>query len=202
MGRAGVAASECDRPWFACYSVHITTYDDDGSRELGELELLQLPRGAVVADKVRELGLEPWVAVGWEHLTVGVHVDALASCLLQDGLQVTHVVAGDEDALALHLGVVHRRRHRRAVAVCVTRVKDLQRLQVGTACAQRQAQQVVNGCLALRQLREGLVDERVHLIGLLAQLVGVGGVGSCALQAVPDDDAGAQVRVLAHTTRT
>ncbi|MNE29857.1 hypothetical protein D3C80_1233520 [compost metagenome] len=63
-----------------------------GAGEVRELLLLVLPGGAVVAHQMRVL-LEEGVGQGRQHLAVGIDVDAGACGLLQDELEIHHVVA-------------------------------------------------------------------------------------------------------------
>ncbi|OPZ64100.1 MAG: hypothetical protein BWY85_01346 [Firmicutes bacterium ADurb.Bin506] len=63
----------------------------DGPGELLELRALVLPRAAVVAHEVR-IFPQLRIAVGRQHLAVGVYIDALALGLLENGLQITQVM--------------------------------------------------------------------------------------------------------------
>ena len=47
-----------------------------------------------------------------QHLAVCVHIDASALCLLEQVFQVMHVMATDEDGLALGRGQLHLGRYR------------------------------------------------------------------------------------------
>ena len=75
-----------------------------------ELRLLALPRGAEVARQMG-VGLQPGVAVGGQHLAVGVDVDALALRLLQQLVEIRQIVAGHHDERALFDVRVHPRGH-------------------------------------------------------------------------------------------
>mmetsp|Transcript_16822 Transcript_16822/g.47166 ORF Transcript_16822/g.47166 Transcript_16822/m.47166 type:complete len:279 (-) Transcript_16822:745-1581(-) len=85
---------------------------DDGPREAGEFELLVLPCRSKVADQMRELLLQLGIPVRWQHLAVRVHVDAQALRLLQQGMQVLHVMPRNENALALDSSHADLRRFR------------------------------------------------------------------------------------------
>mmetsp|Transcript_27180 Transcript_27180/g.59339 ORF Transcript_27180/g.59339 Transcript_27180/m.59339 type:complete len:241 (-) Transcript_27180:871-1593(-) len=78
---------------------HAVSGDKDGAGEVTEVHLLAVPGTSVVACQVRVL-LESGVAMRRQHLPVCVHVDALALGLLQQLLQVMHVVTRHQDALA------------------------------------------------------------------------------------------------------
>ena len=96
---------------------------DDGPGELGELLGLVLPGGAVVAVEMGVL-LEAGVAVGGEHLAVGVDVDAFAFALLQDLFQVQEIVPGNQDGLAFLMPQGHLGGHRVAVPAGVARIQQ------------------------------------------------------------------------------
>ena len=66
-------------------------------RDVLKLPLLVLPCGAKVAFQMRKALFQLRVAVGRQHLGVGVDIDALALGLLQQALGVVEVVAGDDD---------------------------------------------------------------------------------------------------------
>lgn len=46
--------------------------------------------------------LQAWVSVSWQHLSVCVHIHPLALSLLEQALQVMHVMASHKDSLALN----------------------------------------------------------------------------------------------------
>ena len=76
---------------------HVGIYDavgghHHGAGEVGELLLLVLPGGAVVAHQMRVL-LEEGIGQRRQHLAVGVDIDAGTHGLLQDQLEIHHVVA-------------------------------------------------------------------------------------------------------------
>ena len=66
-------------------------------RDVLKLPLLVLPCGAKIAFQVGKALFQFRVAVGRQHLGVGVDIDALALGLLQQALGVVEVVAGDDD---------------------------------------------------------------------------------------------------------
>ena len=76
-------------------------------RDVLKLPLLILPCGAEVAFQVREPLFQLRVAVGRQHLGVGVDVDALALGLLQQALGVVEVVARNDDEGAFLDGQRH-----------------------------------------------------------------------------------------------
>ena len=63
------------------------------------------------------------IGVAGQHFTVGVDVDALALCLLEQFFEVFQVVAGDDDALALDRRDADLRRLGMAVSFSVGRVQ-------------------------------------------------------------------------------
>eukprot|EP00047_Mylnosiga_fluctuans_P010859 m.18297 g.18297 ORF g.18297 m.18297 type:complete len:532 (+) comp3326_c0_seq1:416-2011(+) len=154
---------------------------DDGAGELGELKLLELPRATVVADKVLVL-LQAGVAVGGEHLAVGVHVHAGALGLLQQLLEIVHVVAGNEDALPGHGGDLDGRGDWVSELRRVALVEHLEDVEVGRADIHGHADELAGvGC---RHPGKQLLHLRVHRCVLLAQQARVRSVSSNALQAV------------------
>ena len=114
----------------------------DRPGELGEFLLLVLPGRPVVAVQMRVL-LQPRVAVGGEHLAVGVDVDPLPLGLLEQLFEVPEVVAGDEDRLPLLRPEGDRRGDRLAVGAGVGRVEDLHRPEVDLAAFHHQGQRLV-----------------------------------------------------------
>ncbi|MGC4119087.1 MAG: hypothetical protein QM765_31885 [Myxococcales bacterium] len=136
------------------------------------------------------------VAVGGEHLAVGVDVDALALGLLEQELEVLEVVAGDEDGLALDRGDAHRGGDRVAVGAGVGVVEERHDLEVELAHAQGGGQQLLGLEALLGGQVEQLVEEPVDLARLAAEDGGVLGVGGGALEPV-EDELGQAGRVLA-----
>ena len=135
-----------------------------------------------MAVEVRIL-LQAGIAVGGQHLAVGVDVDALALALLQDLFQVQEIVAGDQDGLALLVPQGHLGGHRVAVAAGVARVQQLHGPEVDLAAFQHQAQQVVQAQVLAGDGGQALVDEGIDLVVFLAQDLGVIGVGADPLDA-------------------
>ena len=85
-------------------------------RDVLKLPLLVLPCGAKVAFQMRKALFQLRVAVGGQHLGVGVDIDALALGLLQQALGVVEVVARNDDEGAFLDGQRHF--YRLGVAEC------------------------------------------------------------------------------------
>ena len=92
--------------------------EDDRAGEVGELLGLILPGAAEVAGQVRVL-LQAGIAVGRQHLAVGVDVDPLAFGLLEQFFQHLQVMAGYQDGLAGLGAELYRGRNRVAVGIGV-----------------------------------------------------------------------------------
>jgi hypothetical protein len=110
---------------------------------------------AIVADKVLVLA-EAGVAVGGKHLSVRVHIDALALRLLEQRLEVLQVVARDEDGLAFDLSDARLGRCRVAKRLGVGLVEESEGGKVGLARLQRQAEHLVKLLLGLAELVQRL----------------------------------------------
>ena len=81
-------------------------------RDVLKLPLLVLPCGAKVAFQMRKALFQLRVAVGRQHLRVGVDIDALALGLLQQALGIVEVVARNDDEGAFLDGQGHLHRLR------------------------------------------------------------------------------------------
>ena len=168
----------------------------DRAGERGEVTLLVLPGPAVVTGQVGVL-VQFRVAVGGQHLAVGVDVDAGAGGGLQDLGQVVQVVTGDQDRLADHRGDPHRGGHRGPEAAGVGGVEHLHHLEVDRTQLQGVAQQRVGLGGSGGQEGQAGLDAGVGVVGAVAQGVRVVGVGGHPLEAVEvevaqADDIGAQ----------
>mmetsp|Transcript_4621 Transcript_4621/g.13908 ORF Transcript_4621/g.13908 Transcript_4621/m.13908 type:complete len:265 (+) Transcript_4621:2764-3558(+) len=159
----------------------------DGAREVGKVHLLVVPRAAIVALEVRVL-LQSRVAVRRHHLAVRVHVDALALGLLQQVVQVVHVVARDQDGLARHRHQVHFSRLRRAKRIGVRVGQHLHHAPVALADLQRHSQQVADvGGLGAGQERQRAAEELEDLGVPRTQSLCVRRVRGHALEAIHDE---------------
>ncbi len=158
---------------------------EDGPGEGGELLELVLPSRAIVTKEVL-VRLQLGVAVAGQHLTVGVDVDAFALGLLQQGLQVLQVVAGDEDALALAVAEGNGRGDRMPVGSGVGGVEQLHGAQVGLAATHGHVDPGVEVQIVAQGARQPLVDEGGHGAIVLAKNIRMVGVGGHALDAVDD----------------
>ena len=126
--------------------------------------------------------LQLWIAVGRQHLRVGVYVDAPALGLLQQLIQVLQVVAGHHDegpSLDVH---VHPGGLRGAEAPGVGPVQQGHALQVHLAELHDQGQPLLHSVL-LRQGAQPFDEPAGHLRVVIAQAGGVVGVGRHALHA-------------------
>ncbi len=155
----------------------------DRTGELVELGRLLHPGTAVVAYQMRVL-LQFGIAVGRQHLTMGIDVDALALGLLEKLLEVLQVMAGDQDGLARHVAHQHLGRQRVAIGAGVGRVEQGENADRDLAALQVEGQQFVENRLGPGQILERLVEEGVNGLILLAEDPGVGGIGRRTLDAV------------------
>ena len=122
--------------------------------------------------------LQPGVAVGGEHLAVGVDVDPLPLGLLEQLFEVPEVVPGDEDRLPLLRPEGDRRGDRLAVGAGVGRVEDLHRPEVHLAAFHHQGQRLVELQFFVEDRGEPLVEEGEDRLVLLPEdqrVVRVGG---------------------------
>lgn len=70
--------------------------EDDGTGELGKFLGLILPCPAVVANQMAVF-FQAGIAVSWQHLAMGINIDALAFSLLEDLFHHLEIVAGYQD---------------------------------------------------------------------------------------------------------
>ena len=136
--------------------------EDDGAGEVGELLGLVLPGAAEVTRQVRVF-LQPGVAVGGQHLAVGVDVDPLALGLLEQLFEHAQVVARDEDRLARLGAELNRGRHRVAVAVGVGLVEQFHGDQVDAAAFHGEADEIHQTQAGVESGGQRLVGEGVDL---------------------------------------
>ena len=157
--------------------------EQDGRGDVLELPLLVLPCGAKVALEVGVAALQLRVAVGGQHLRVGVDVDAPACSLFQQLLCVVEVVAGNHDERPLFNGQGHLHRFRIAKRAGVGRVQQLHAAVAGFSCGLHQLPQGVGGLAGVAHGLQGGTEEPVQLRVDAAQHPGVVVVGGHAPQA-------------------
>ena len=157
--------------------------EQDGRGDVLELPLLVLPCGAKVALEVGVAALQLRVAVGGQHLRVGVDVDAPACSLFQQLLCVVEVVAGNHDERPLFNGQRHLHRFRIAKRAGVGRVQQLHAAVAGFSCGLHQLPQGVGGLAGIAHGLQGGTEEPVQLRVDAAQHPGVVVVGGHAPQA-------------------
>ncbi len=153
----------------------------DGTGKLAELPDLVLPGGAEMTVEMGVL-LQLGIGVGGKHLAVGVHVDALARALFQDGLQVLEVVTGNQNGLA---GLGAQRdlgRHRVSEDLRVSGIQELHGAQVDLPALEHETHPVVQGKILPGGGGQALVDKGVDPVVFLAQDLGVAGVGADSLE--------------------
>ncbi len=169
--------------------------EDDGAGEVGEFLGLVLPGAAEVAHQVGVL-LQAGVAVGREHLTVGVDVDAGAFGLLEQLLQHLQVVAGDQDTLAGLGAQVDGGRDRMPIGIGVGGVEQSHHGQVLLAALHGEADEVHQSQTRVGAGGQRLLEEGHDLIVAAAQDHGVVHIGGHPFQAVHENlDHGADVFV-------
>ena len=157
--------------------------EQDGRGDILKLGLLVLPCGAEVALQVGVFLLQLRVAVGGQHLRVGVDVDALALRLLEQLLHVEQVMAGNHDERPFFNGQRHFHRHRVAKGPGVGGVQQLHAAVAGFAGLLHQRPQLVHGkALGAQSFQRG-AEKAVQLRVDAAQHPGVVVVGRHAPQA-------------------
>ena len=159
------------------------TSEDHRAGEVREVGLLVLPGASVVAHQMR-VGLQARVAVGGQHLAVGVDVDAGVGGGIQDRLEVAEVVAGDEDGLARHGGHPNRGRGGCSEGSGIRSVEQFHDLEVEGAQGQCVIQQRLQVGRRVTEEGQGLFDPGIYLVGAVAKNVRVMGVGAHALESV------------------
>ena len=136
-----------------------------------------------VALEVGVAALQLRVAVGGQHLRVGVDVDAPACGLFQQLLCVVEVVAGNHVERPLFNGQGHLHRFRIAKRAGVGRVQQLHAAVAGFSCGLHQLPQGVGGLAGVAHGLQGGTEEPVQLRVDAAQHPGVVVVGGHAPQA-------------------
>ena len=138
--------------------------EQDGRGDVLKLPLLVLPRGAEVALQVGVALLQLRVAVGGQHLRVGVHVDAFARSLFQQAFHIVEIVAGNDDERPFLDDQRHLHRFRLAEGTGVGGVQQLHAAVAGLAGLLHQRPERVDGALApdgLQRLTEKAVQLRI-----------------------------------------
>ena len=149
--------------------------------DIGKFLLLILPRRAEISRQMGVL-LQAGIAVGGQHLAVGVDVDAPARRLLQKLVQVLQIVAGDHDERPLLHVDVHPGGDGIAEGLRVGPVQQGHALEVHLPELHDQRQPLLHAVLP-GQRGQTLVEPGVHLLVPIAQVHGVVGVGRHSLQA-------------------
>ncbi len=159
----------------------------DGAGEGAELAFLLLPGAAVVAGQVWILA-QFGVHVGREHLAVGVDVDAGAGGLLEDVVEVEHVVPGHQDAGAGLGAFVDGGRRGLAECLDMSRVEEFHGAQILATTFEHELEQashveidVGHGC------EQGFLDEGVDPFIGHAQPARVMRIRGHSLEAVQQD---------------
>ena len=129
-----------------------------GSGKFRELFGLILPGGSVVTI---EMGVffQTRIAVGRQHFTVGVDIDALALRLLEQFLQIFQVMAGDEDGLALFNPQGYACGRRVSVGSGIAGIEELHRPEIYRAALQHQAYPVVQSQVLSQGGGQPLLEE-------------------------------------------
>ncbi len=160
--------------------------EDDGAGELGQFLGLILPGTAEVTGQMRVF-FQTRIAVGWEHLAMGVDVDALAFALLEQLFQHLQVVAGNQNTLA-GLGTgINRGRHRMAIVFHMTFIELAHHGQVVLAALHAQVDKIHQAELGIAGGGQGLFDKCGHFGVGLAENAGVIGIGRHTLKPVDEN---------------
>ena len=144
-------------------------------RQVGEFALLVLPRRAEIALEVRVF-FQRGIAVGGQHLAVGIDVDALARSLLEQKLQIAQIMAGDHDERPFFHGQRNGNRHRITVMRRIGAVEHRHAAQILLADLHHDRQKLVHAPV-LADGEERLGEKVVHGRVGLAEHHGVVGVG-------------------------
>ncbi|MPM33902.1 hypothetical protein SDC9_80483 [bioreactor metagenome] len=159
---------------------------EDGGRETVEFLLLVLPCRAEVALQVG-IGLQFWIGVGGEHLSVGVNIYPLALGLLEKGLQVGEVMAGHHDEGTLLHFHGNGSGGGGAIGIGVGLVKDLHAFEVHRADLHDERQQPVHVGVVLAHGAQGFIKEGCNLGDVIPQHPGMISVGCHAPDAEQDE---------------
>ena len=155
--------------------------EKDGRGQVGKLFLLVLPSGAEVALEMRKPA-QFRVAVGREHLAVGVYVDAFALGLLQQQFQIVQVVARDHDERPFFHLQGNFCRGRSSQRFRIRTIEQGHALQIDLAQFHGQGQHLFSAEI-LAQGKQALVKIAVYPFVAVAHHAGVIGVGSHATHA-------------------
>ena len=155
---------------------------EDGGGDVLKLPLLVLPCGAEVAFQVGKALFQLRVAVGGQHLRVGVDVDALALGLFQQAFGVIEVVARNDDEGAFLDGQRHFYRLRVAECAGVGLVEQGHDPVGHDAGVLHQLEELVLVAF-LGQRPQGRAEEQIDLAIGIAQHPRVVGVSCHAPQA-------------------
>ena len=169
----------------ACFRRHQAVGGKQHRRgDVGKLLLLVLPRRAEVALEMGVL-FQLRIAVGRQHFTVGVDVDAFTLGLLQQQFQIVEIVAGDDDERPL----LHRQRdggrRGRTVAFGVGLIQKRHALEVFLAHLHHDGQQRVH-IPVLAHSKKSLGEKAVHFLVGITQHHSVMGVSRHAAHAEED----------------
>ncbi len=159
-----------------------------GAREVGKLLLLVLPGGAVVAHQMGVL-LEEGIGQCGQHLAVGVDMNAGPPGLLQNELEIHHVVAGDQNALAGDGGDSDLGRFRMAEGAGFTQIQHLHDFEVELTNLHGAVKQPTHFARVCAEPAHDAVEFGGHLVTLLIQHPGVLHVGGGTLEAVEAEQA-------------
>jgi len=129
------------------------------------------------------IGFEFRIAVGRQHLTVGVDVDPFALGLLEEFLEVLEIVARDQDGLALPVSERHLGRHRVSVGSRVGGIQKLHGLEVDLAALEGQPHPVVEVQILPQHGGKGFMHVRKDAVVFLPQDLGMVRVGADSPQA-------------------
>lgn len=120
--------------------------------------------------------------MGREHFAVGVDVDPLAFCLLEEAFHIFKVVAGNDDERAFFDGQGNCRRNRCAVRRGVGFVEEGHAGQVDFTCFHDDRKQFVHTPV-FAQGRKALDEECAQFVTGFAEHQGMIGVGCHAAHA-------------------
>ena len=141
-----------------------------------ELLLLVLPCSTKVALELWIL-LELWITVSWEHLAVGVNVNAGALGLLKNHLEVKKVVTRNNDEWTWLNSQRNLSRNWGAISAGICAVEKSHALEVDLAYLKGKRQQNVNGGLGSKSSKS-LYKESVNCVVGLAKNASVVSVSS------------------------
>ncbi len=160
--------------------------EDDRTGELGQFLGLILPGPAKVACQVSVL-LQARIAVGGQHLAMGIDVNAFALGLLEQFFEHFQVVTRDQDSFAGLGAGINRGRHRMAVIIDMALIEQSHHRQVVLSALHGQVDEIHQAEIGVTGGKECFFDKCCYFRISLAENAGVVGVGGHALETINEN---------------